>query len=149
MDWTKIRQMRKAAGVTQEQLANKLGVNRATISKYESGQIEPTISMLETIASVLGVHIFDLVGSGDELDRYAHDVAKTQTDVRGMYDSLSAAEKSEFWKIGIDCENDMIADVSKIAQDYANLDQWGKQTVRAVIAAEQDRMKNVATDINC
>lgn len=141
-----IRKARKAAGLTQEQLAQKCGLATITIGQYERDSRAPRMEQLQIIADALGVHVLDLIGIGEELDRYVHDVAKTQTDVRGMYDSLSAAEKSEFWRIGIDCENDMIADVTQIAQAYANLDQWGKQTVRAVISAEQERMRRSTSE---
>lgn len=36
MNFQAIRNARKAAGVTQEQLAEVLGINRATLSKYET-----------------------------------------------------------------------------------------------------------------
>lgn len=55
MNFSSIREARKLAGITQEDLANKLNVNRATISKYESGAIEPSISQLKKIAKILGV----------------------------------------------------------------------------------------------
>lgn len=104
MDYTRIKQARKVAGVTQEQLANMLVVNRATVSKYESGQIEPTFSVLENIASALGIHVFDLIGTGRKQDK----------------------------------------EVAQVAQDYANLDQWGRQAVRSIIAVEQERMRNTS-----
>lgn len=55
MDYRKIREARKAAGKSQEDLAQFLRVNRATISKYESGIIEPSISQLARIARYLDV----------------------------------------------------------------------------------------------
>lgn len=65
-----IRKARKAVGVTQENLAKALGVNRATISKYENGSIDPSISQLRKIASVLHVSIYDLIDGGPgALDR--------------------------------------------------------------------------------
>ena len=44
MNFQAIRNARKAAGVTQEQLAEVLGINRATLSKYETGVIEPSVT---------------------------------------------------------------------------------------------------------
>lgn len=65
-----IRKARKVAGITQENLAKALGVNRATISKYENGSIDPSISQLRKIASVLHVTIYDLIDGGPgALDR--------------------------------------------------------------------------------
>lgn len=55
-----IKLARKKAGLTQEQLATALGLKRAVISKYETGQIEPSISQLEKIADILGISFFDL-----------------------------------------------------------------------------------------
>ena len=44
MKFDQIRRVRKAAHVTQEELAKRIGVNRALISKYETGIIEPSVS---------------------------------------------------------------------------------------------------------
>lgn len=62
MDFQGIRQARKAAGITQEELAHILGINRATLSKYESGVIEPSISQLLSIASALNTSLPELLG---------------------------------------------------------------------------------------
>ena len=45
-----LRKLRKEKSLTQKELADTLGVNRATVSKYESGVIEPSISQLKEIA---------------------------------------------------------------------------------------------------
>ena len=60
MNFFDIRTARKKAGLTQEKLAEKIGVNRATLSKYESGQIEPSFSQVENIAKALGVDLIEL-----------------------------------------------------------------------------------------
>ena len=60
MENNRIRDVRKAAGMTQAQLAKSLGVNRATLSRYESGDIDPPSSQLQRIADVLGVGISEL-----------------------------------------------------------------------------------------
>jgi len=39
----RIRAARRGAGMTQAQLAELVGVNRATISKYEHNEIEPSV----------------------------------------------------------------------------------------------------------
>lgn len=56
-----IRQQRKAAGLTQEALAQKVGCATITIRQYESGKREPSISTLHDIATALNVGIFDLL----------------------------------------------------------------------------------------
>lgn len=51
----KIKILRKVRGLTQDQLAEKLSIGRATISNYEIGRRSPSIKELERIASILGV----------------------------------------------------------------------------------------------
>lgn len=62
MNFHGIREARKAAGITQEDLAHSVGINRATLSKYESGVIEPSISQLLSIASALNTSLTELLG---------------------------------------------------------------------------------------
>lgn len=58
-----IRKARKAAGITQENLAKALGVNRATISKYENGAITPSIGQLCKIAFELQTDVGQIMGN--------------------------------------------------------------------------------------
>lgn len=58
----RIQALRKSKRLTQTELGNLLGKNLRTIQKYESGEIEPPISVLEQMASVLDVSITDLLG---------------------------------------------------------------------------------------
>ena len=61
-----IRAARKAAKLTQEQLANKLGVRHSVISKYENGMIEPSLTQMEKIAAALDVTPSFLIGYDDK-----------------------------------------------------------------------------------
>lgn len=59
----KIKILRKTRGLTQEQLADKLNIKRATISNYEIGRRSPHIKELEAIAEALNVGL-DYFGFG-------------------------------------------------------------------------------------
>ena len=59
---SRIREARKAANMTQAELAAKIGINRATLSKYESGIIEPSVAQLRLIADALNVTVGYLTG---------------------------------------------------------------------------------------
>jgi transcriptional regulator with XRE-family HTH domain len=63
----KIKALRKTRGLTQEQLAEKLGVQRATVSNYEIGRRSPHIKELERIASALGVSLEYFGVGGNEV----------------------------------------------------------------------------------
>ena len=64
---TKIRILRKTKGYTQQDLADLLGVQRATISNYEVGRRAPHIKELERIAKLLGVNLEYFGVSNDDL----------------------------------------------------------------------------------
>ena len=53
----KIKTLRKGRGLTQEQLAERLGITRATVSNYEVGRRSPHISELKRIADFFGVGV--------------------------------------------------------------------------------------------
>lgn len=57
----KLRAARKAAGITQEEMAEKIGVKRSVVSKYENGAISPTIYQAQKMAYVIGVSLASLV----------------------------------------------------------------------------------------
>lgn len=59
-----IKQMRKKKNMTQEELAKKIGVKRSVVSKYETGNVEPTVSQIRKIANALECSVYDLIDSG-------------------------------------------------------------------------------------
>lgn len=56
----KIKQLRYKAGLTQEQLAEQLGVGGQSVSKWETGATMPDITALPLLAEIFGVTIDDL-----------------------------------------------------------------------------------------
>lgn len=60
-----LKDLRRLSGLTQEQVAEKVGLTRQAISGYESGRTQPDLAMLEQLAEVYGVEITDvLYGAG-------------------------------------------------------------------------------------
>lgn len=58
----RIKAARKAANLSQTELAKQLDKTMRTVQKYESGEIEPSIAMIKAIAKVLQVSPADLIG---------------------------------------------------------------------------------------
>ena len=56
-----IRYLRKEKGITQEQLANKLGVNRSMIGAYEENRAEPKLQTMLSICHYFNIDINTLV----------------------------------------------------------------------------------------
>lgn len=57
----KIRVLRKSAGLSQEQLAEKLDITRQSISKWESDESLPEIERLVALSKVFNVTVDSLV----------------------------------------------------------------------------------------
>ena len=62
----RLKSLRKAAGMTQQELADKLNVHLQTVSKWERGISEPDFSLLGEIASALFVPLERLIGAPEE-----------------------------------------------------------------------------------
>ena len=62
----KLRAIRDRLFVTQEELAERTGMSRATISRIESGQQRPRISTVRKLAAALGVTPETLIDWSDE-----------------------------------------------------------------------------------
>ena len=61
----KIRRLRTAHGITQVELAHRLGVSKQSVSNWESNNIQPSIELLEKIADLFGVTTDYLLGRED------------------------------------------------------------------------------------
>jgi transcriptional regulator with XRE-family HTH domain len=59
-----IKRSREAAALTQEELAQKLGVDRTTVTKWETGKAFPKAKMLPALSKVLKVSIEHLLKTG-------------------------------------------------------------------------------------
>ena len=62
----KIRQLRFKAGLTQEQLAEQLGIGAQSVSKWENAVSMPDITALPILAEIFGVSIDELFDLSDE-----------------------------------------------------------------------------------
>lgn len=62
---SRIVEKRKALGLSQEQLANKLGVSQKSISKYECGERRPSYEVLLAMSSLFNVSIDYLLGNSN------------------------------------------------------------------------------------
>lgn len=58
-----LREQREARGLTQQDLSERSGVPRPTLAHLESGQGNPTLSVLSKVAAALGVGIESLVAA--------------------------------------------------------------------------------------
>lgn len=64
----KLQKLRKANGLSQDALAEKLGISRQSISKWERGESSPDTDNLVALARIYGITIDELIDSDKEID---------------------------------------------------------------------------------
>ena len=64
----KLQHLRKQQNLTQEQLAEKLFVSRAAVSKWESGRGYPNLESLKSISKLFGVSIDELLSNHELME---------------------------------------------------------------------------------
>ncbi len=74
----KIVKLRKSKGLSQEELAEKLGVSRQAVSRWELGSTTPDLSNLKQLSEVLGVSADYLIHDDYESDEDIPKVKETK-----------------------------------------------------------------------
>ncbi|MFA5542986.1 MAG: helix-turn-helix transcriptional regulator [Bacilli bacterium] len=64
----RIARLRKAQGLTQEELGDKVNISSQAVSKWENDLSSPDISILVKLAGILGVSLDVLLGNEEEKD---------------------------------------------------------------------------------
>lgn len=73
-----IAELRKEAGLTQEELGGRLGVSQRSVSRWETGKNMPDLSLLTPLADTLGVSVTELLqGERIEGETVTKDEAKS------------------------------------------------------------------------
>lgn len=106
-----LRTLRKERKLSQQELADKVGVSASCLSKWETGFMLPTQDNLRILAKVLGVRPQQLHAPIREEPKRA--------------DSTFTLEKDE----------------KKIITDFRSLDSFGKRAVLLILKNERQRMK--------
>ena len=90
---------RKNKGLTQEQLAEKLGVTNKTVSRWETGKYMPDLSLLKPLSEELGITLNELL-SGEKIEEQKI-VENTERNILNTIDYSSKKVEIEHKKISI------------------------------------------------
>jgi transcriptional regulator with XRE-family HTH domain len=55
-----LKALRERAGLSQQELADRIGVDQASVSRWENGRGEPGVSIAGELADALGVDVHTL-----------------------------------------------------------------------------------------
>lgn len=118
----RIRELRKQAKLSQEMMAEKIGVSRQAITKWETGLGVPDIENLVAIADLFKLSLDELMGRDIEHETLAKDYlyeSVTEYDIDGKKDfdiSFMGANKLKLYayegeKVKVILLSDTIADI--------------------------------------
>ena len=68
-----LSELRKKKNISQEELANALGITQGAVSAYETGRWEPSITTIKKMASILDCTVDELLKDPKEENNAAND----------------------------------------------------------------------------
>ena len=101
-----IRKYRKQVGITQEEMARRLGVTTPAVNKWENNNTQPDIALLAPIARLLGITTDTLLSFRDSLS--SEEIAAF---VKKLDQDLETREYAEDFKIALHVYEPELADV--------------------------------------
>ncbi|MBP2643470.1 MAG: immR [Firmicutes bacterium] len=90
---TRLKQLRQIYNISQKTLSDLLGISPRAFRFYESGEHEPTLKNLTSLANYFGVSLDYLTGRNDD-PRYEEFVEKAETIFINELDTLKVHEKN-------------------------------------------------------
>lgn len=114
-----LKRLRKAEGLTQQALADSIGVNRVTIANWESGNNAPGPEMFDKLASTLGCAVgeFFVPPGHSERERKLADIQTAFLDVM------------EYTR------NKLLEDLQR-SEDKATIDHFNEEVARKIAPPE-------------
>lgn len=83
-------QARKKGGLSQEEVAEKLGVSRQTVSKWETDETVPDIRQSKKMAALYHVSLDELIDFDIDIREIQETIDKTRAEVEEKVDWTSA-----------------------------------------------------------
>lgn len=151
-----IRKYRKEEGLTQEEMADRLGVTPPAVNKWENGRSNPDIELLAPIARLLHISLDTLMSFQEELTSY--EIEEIIRELDNLFDSEGfekgyerALEKIReypncnmlIWQIAV------ILDARRLAGDCADPEKYDGQInawYETALGDEKEEIKRHAAD---
>ncbi len=114
-------QYRKKSGLSQEELASKIGVSRQAVSKWERAEASPDTDNLILLAKVYGVTLDELLTGDPEeiLNRNKQDLEDNKTEENTETDTGKESENNEETKAKVSFKNGIHVDDGKDKVDIS------------------------------
>lgn len=132
----KLMEKRKEKAITQEELAEYIGVSKASVSKWETEQSYPDITFLPQLAAYFNISIDELVGYSPQM---------TKEDIKKLYYSLTAQFSTRPF-------DDVIDECHKVIKKYYScfpllLQMAGLLLNHYMLAKERDKQEDILQEV--
>lgn len=134
---------RKKRGITQEELANALGVTNQAVSKWESGKCAPDIQLLPDIAEYFNISIDELFGLSVNSDISTKIQSSKETSSK-LDAAINIASKKGYisssilqfkLRVGFDESRKLIRDMESLG--YIKKDEYSSYKYKFISPQEQ------------
>ena len=92
-----IKRLRKQAGMSQEELAAKIGKTSAAVSQYENGRTVPRMGVIEDMAQIFGVSKSALVESKRDYGVIAE--SEREQEIADVFRSMTLEKQEQLLRI--------------------------------------------------
>ena len=98
--------LRKQKGLSQEELADKLGISRQAVSKWERAEASPDTDNLICLAKLYGVSLDELLSNDDDIDTIVKEQVKSEEEKEGVHIKSKKGETVDITDEGIHIVDD-------------------------------------------
>lgn len=116
----RLKKFRIASGLTQQQVADVLNLDRSTYAYYEAGKTTPDIKSVSKLVKIFNITYYDLVDEPDPTLE-VNDSAAQEDDIEIMHIyELSKAEKQlviNFRMLSVKQQEDLLYSLSSTAHE--------------------------------
>lgn len=135
----KLKKFRVASGLTQQQVADVLNLDRSTYAYYETGKTTPDIKSVSKLIKIFNISYYDLIDD-DDPRTVVNDSANDEDDSEKMHIyELSKAEKQlviNFRMLSASQKEDLLFALSSSAFDKNSKPR--KNTAGSVTTTEEE-----------
>ena len=102
-------ELRMKSGLSQEELADRLGLSRQAVSKWERAEASPDTDNLICLARIYGVSLDDLLNTDESIEDIARNVKEERASLRGPAGVRLTDDEGQ----AIECDDEGITIVDK------------------------------------
>lgn len=125
-----IKTCRKEKNLTQREVAEKLYISEKTVSKWETGNGMPEVSLMLPLCELLGISVNELL-SGERLDEKRY-VEKAEQNIISLMDEKTQAKKHLIFAVIIAVVTLLAGFTLIILAKYVEMETWMKIVLVAI-----------------